>query len=62
MFVTEEKAAEMYAKACRSLCGARASSVVHSQIKKQQVAGALEGLSTETVEADARRLSSMTSR
>jgi hypothetical protein len=71
MFVTEEQAAEMYAKACRSWYGARAGSVVHSQIKKlmakgdgkgvkvwQQVARALERLSTE-VEVDTRRLSSM---
>jgi hypothetical protein len=74
MFVTQEQAAEMYAKACRSWYGARASSVVHSQIKKlmakgdgkgvkawQQVARALERLSSEIpeVEADTRQLSSM---
>lgn len=72
MFVTQEQAAEIYAKACRSWYGARASSVVHSQIKKlmakgdgkgvkawQQVARALERLSTEIpVEVDTRRLSS----
>ena len=77
MLVTEEEAATIYAKACRSWYGAKASSVVYSQIKRlmakgdrkgvmawQQVARALEDLSTETAEdeADTRRLKSMTSR
>jgi hypothetical protein len=76
MFVTEEQAAKIYAKACRSWYGARASFVVHSQIKKlmakgdrkgvkawQHVSRALESLSTETPEdeAAAPRLSSMAS-
>ena len=73
MFVTEKEAAVIYAMACRSWYGARANSVV--QIKKlmakgdgkgvkawQQVARALEDLSTKTREdeADPRRLNSMT--
>jgi hypothetical protein len=63
MFVTEEEAATIYAKACRSWYGVRAASVVHSQVKKlmakgdgkrvkawQQVARALESLSAEALE------------
>ena len=63
MFVTEEQAAEIYAKACRCWYGAKATSVVRSNIKKlmargdrkgvkawQQVARALEALGTETAE------------
>jgi hypothetical protein len=66
MFVTEEEAAAIYAKACRSWYGARANSVVHSQIKRlmakgdckgvkawQQVARALEDLSTDPPEDEA---------
>jgi hypothetical protein len=76
MFVTEEEAATIYAKACRSWYGARAASVVHSQVKKlmakgdgkgvkawQQVARALESLSAEALEDEEgmRRLTRLTS-
>ena len=39
MFVTEEEAATIYAKACRSWYGARAGSVVHSQVRKLMAKG-----------------------
>jgi hypothetical protein len=63
MFVTEEEAAEIYAKACRSWFGPRAQSITQSKIQAlkakgdhkgvkawRQVAGALE----RHVEADGR--------
>ena len=76
MFVTEEEAATIYAKACRSWYGVRAASVVHAQVKKlmakgdgngvkawQQVARALESLSAEALEDEEgmRRLTRLTS-
>ena len=70
MFVTEEEAAAIYAKACRSWYGARAGSLVHSPVKKlmakgdgkgvkawQQVARALENLSAEPLEDEGIRRS-----
>jgi len=60
MFVTEEEAAAIYAKACRSWYGVNAKSVVNSQVRKmmargdgkgvrawQQVARALESPATQ---------------
>ena len=77
MFITEEQAATIYAKACRRWYGARAGSVVHSQVRKlmaqgdqkgvkawQQVAHALESARTEELEDEEgiRRLTKLTSK
>src|SRR5262245_2331651 len=44
MFITEEEAAAMYARACRSWYGVRANSVVHSQIRKLMAKGDGKGV------------------
>jgi hypothetical protein len=44
MFVTEEEAAAMYARACRSWYGAKASSVVNSQIRTLMAKGDRKGI------------------
>ena len=76
MFVTDEEAAAIYAKACRSWYGVRANSVVNSQVRKlmakgdrkgvkawQHVARALESLKTDApdYESVGRRRSSIAS-
>jgi len=44
LFVTEEHAAEMYARACRSWYGAKAESVVGAKIKALKAKGDHEGI------------------
>ena len=39
MFVTDEEAAEMYARACRSWYGAKAKSVVRAKIRALKAKG-----------------------
>jgi hypothetical protein len=44
MFVTEEEAAAIYARACRSWYGVKAQSVVNSQIKALMAKGDRKGV------------------
>jgi len=44
MFVTDEDAAAMYARACRSWYGVKAKSVVNSQIQKMIAKGDRTGV------------------
>jgi hypothetical protein len=44
MFVTDEQAAQMYARACRSWYGVRALSVVNSQIERQRAKADKKGV------------------
>jgi hypothetical protein len=44
MFVTDEEAAQMYARACRSWYGVRALTVVNLQIERLRAKGDKEGV------------------
>jgi hypothetical protein len=53
MFVTEEEAAAMYARACRSWYGAKAKSVVKSRIRELREKGDDKGVNAWRKVADA---------